>query len=157
MSEAVRWAEPDVVPPGKKRCGRCKEFVPASDFGKNAARNDGLQANCKPCRVLDNAASYIVTKAYQNPKRLATANAQRDRNREIIRAYLIEHPCVDCGEDDIVVLQFDHQGDKVANVSYLVSGGSPKRLRAEMAKCHVVCANCHTRRTAATFGWWRIK
>jgi hypothetical protein len=28
-------------------------------------------------------------------------------------------------------------------------------LKAEIAKCQVRCANCHRRRTAAQFGWWR--
>jgi hypothetical protein len=63
---------------------------------------------------------------------------------------------VDCGEDDIVVLQFDHQGDKTANVARLMTMASITAIAAEIAKCQVVCANCHTRRTAATFGWWRL-
>lgn len=150
------WAGPSEVPPGKKRCGRCKEFVPVGEFGKNSNKKDGLQANCKPCRVLDNASSYVRTKGYQNPKRRATAAVQVERNRKIVLDYLTEHPCVDCGESDLVVLQFDHQGDKAANVSTLITRASAERLLAEIAKCHVVCANCHTRRTARQFAWWRL-
>ena len=68
-----------------------------------------------------------------------------------------EHPCVDCGEADPVVLTFDHvRGEKVANVADLIwSKHSLAAVQAEVAKCDVRCANCHTRRTAAVAGWWK--
>jgi 5-methylcytosine-specific restriction endonuclease McrA len=103
-----------------------------------------------------NKIQYERGKAYQNPKRAAASAALRRRNREFIRAYLGEHSCVDCGEDDIVVLQFDHQRDKVAHVSTLMRCSSLAAVKAEVAKCEVACANCHTRRTAATYSWWRV-
>jgi hypothetical protein len=63
--------------------------------------------------------------------------------------YLSDHPRVDCGEADIVVLEFDHQRDKLFTVSVLCREGySLEKLKQEVAKCEVVCANCHQRRTA---------
>ena len=73
--------------------------------------------------------------------------------------YLLEHPCLDCGEIDVVVLQFDHldpenKSDTVANmVSNVCSWAT---IEDEIAKCEVVCANCHTRRTAKRAGWLRL-
>ncbi len=62
--------------------------------------------------------------------------------------YLTEHPCVDCGELDPIVLDFDHARDKSANVSDLVaSRASIEDVRKEIEKCAVRCANCHRRRT----------
>ncbi len=74
----------------------------------------------------------------------------RDRNRLFLDAYLAEHPCVDCGEADIVVLEFDHvRGTKKRALSVLVKHASSLDvLRAEIAKCDVRCANCHRRQTA---------
>src|ERR1700675_1475161 len=65
------------------------------------------------------------------------------RNQDWLFNYLLEHPCVDCGEADPVVLEFDHIGnDKKWDVAgmYLFS---IKRIQEEIAKCEVVCANCH--------------
>lgn len=63
--------------------------------------------------------------------------------------YLEKHPCVDCGEPDIVVLEFDHLRDKKGNVSLHVgNGNSWQRVLEEIEKCEVVCANCHARRTS---------
>ena len=55
------------------------------------------------------------------------------------------------------MLDFDHvRGDKVKELSVLVSQGvSVRKLDAEIAKCVVVCANCHRRRTAIRQGSWR--
>ena len=67
------------------------------------------------------------------------------RNRNFVREYLSKHPCTDCGNDNIVVLDFDHiRGEKVANISQIVSNGSALRsLLREIEKCEVRCANCH--------------
>lgn len=71
-------------------------------------------------------------------------------------AHLKENRCVDCGESDPIVLQFDHRepSEKSGNVSALISrGNSWSRVLAEIEKCDVRCANCHMRRTAKQFGW----
>ncbi len=74
--------------------------------------------------------------------------------KEAVCAYLREHPCVDCGETDIVVLDFDHRNDKEFEISKMVCNGAPwTRILTEIQKCEVVCANDHRRRTARTFGW----
>ena len=70
--------------------------------------------------------------------------------------YLIEffktHPCLDCGEADPVVLEFDHLGDKAFNISSGLHARSWEAVLAEMKKCEIVCANCHRRRTARRRG-----
>ena len=67
-------------------------------------------------------------------------------------------PCVDCGScypDEPWLIEFDHldEYDKVLDVSRLVSWGSVKKVREEMAKCEAVCVLCHRRRTAKRAGW----
>lgn len=71
------------------------------------------------------------------------------RNRVYVDDYLKEHPCIDCGEQDIIVLDFDHVvGQKRYNVSRMQSMAvSLSALKKEIAKCEVRCANCHRRIT----------
>jgi len=82
---------------------------------------------------------------------------RKDVNREIDE-YLRSHPCVDCGESDPVVLDFDHRDgvEKIETISGLRARGRREQLFAEIAKCDVRCSNCHSRRTAMQFGWSKI-
>ena len=62
-----------------------------------------------------------------------------------------------CGENDPLVLTFDHLKDKKFNIgSAIGSGYSIKRIESEIAKCQVMCANCHFRKTAQQFGWYKL-
>jgi hypothetical protein len=84
-------------------------------------------------------------KAYTIKKRIAL--------RRLVMAYLLEHPCVDCGEDDPVVLEFDHRepAAKSFNIGDGVSRAyGTQRVKDEIAKCDVRCANCHRRKTSST-------
>ena len=67
------------------------------------------------------------------------------RNKNFVKSYLEKHPCVDCGNNNIIVLEFDHvRGEKLGNISKIVSTGRSLRfLLREIEKCEVRCANCH--------------
>ncbi len=92
---------------------------------------------------------------YRNNKEVYKGRAKefgkksRKRNSKWVFDYLSSHPCVDCGEPDVIVLEFDHVKDfKKDNISDLVSNGySLKTIQAEIEKCEVRCANCHRRVT----------
>ena len=56
--------------------------------------------------------------------------------------------CIDCGQKNHIVLDFDHLKDKKYNVSRMIHDGfSWAAIKKEIAKCEVVCANCHRIRT----------
>jgi hypothetical protein len=75
-----------------------------------------------------------------------------------LAAYLLSNPCVDCGEADVRVLEFDHQDReaKVLEVANMVKAGrSWAVVFAEVLKCDDRCGNCHRRRTLAQTNNWR--
>lgn len=80
----------------------------------------------------------------------------RNRNGIYVFNYLKEHSCIDCGEDDPIVLEFDHRGNKERNISDMMRGSySLETVKKEIEKCDVRCANCHRRKTAKQFNWYQ--
>lgn len=79
---------------------------------------------------------------------------RRNKNRNYVLEYLSEHPCVDCGETDPVVLEFDHIRDKDKKISDLINY-SHNRLKEEILKCEVRCSNCHKRKTSKEQNWYK--
>lgn len=98
---------------------------------------------------------YSENKQYYKDKARARDALVKPINRKFIVDYLKQHPCIDCGETDIEVLQFDHrdQSSKVKEVSRLLQS-SQRRILEEIEKCDVRCANCHLKRTRRQLGWW---
>lgn len=81
---------------------------------------------------------------------------RRGKLQQLILAYLQRHPCTDCGETDVMVLEFDHLRNKKANIAQLLSNiVSWGMIEKEIEKCEVVCANCHRRRTYRRSGSYR--
>ena len=81
----------------------------------------------------------------------------REEKRKYIYNYLLKLGCVDCNESDPIVLEFDHinPNNKKYNISNMMNK-SIKDIDLEIAKCEVVCANCHRRRTAKQQGWYKF-
>lgn len=123
-------------------------------FSPDEKASDGRQSRCKACTAElareRRAAAPPSERRSDGQKR----EARRRRNVEAVFRYLATHPCVDCGEADPVVLEFDHvYGEKRKAVSHMLGSYSWDSIAAEIDKCEVRCANCHRRKTAAQFAW----
>jgi hypothetical protein len=140
-----------------KICSRCKEKKPLDAFYRKAGRR--AASYCKPCQHAYVREHYRRTKAVYNARRYVLAEIYKERNRRLVFAHLAENPCVDCAERDILVLDFDHvQGAKLSSVSRMINDCvSVGKLRAEIEKCEVRCANCHRRKTAFERNSYRTK
>lgn len=139
-----------------RRCRVCGVTKPLIDFPLRSAARRTRHEICLSCQREVTRNWYTANRE----KQIASARKRRAREARIlarqIRGYLLSHPCVDCGESDPAVLDFDHLRDKRADVSALVHGAASWDLiLAEIAKCEVRCSNCHRRRTAKTFGYYR--
>ena len=136
-----------------KTCTRCGETKSLDQFPPvRRSEPEKLQNWCRACFAAAN------NRNYQNNIERERARLYRNRARRRAESqhraieYLLVHPCVDCGEKDIVVLQFDHLRDKKFNISTMIANGSSwVRIAAEIEKCVVRCANCHRLRTAQSW------
>lgn len=139
---------------GEKRCSTCQVMRPLSEFNRRRQAPDGLQARCRAC-----SAEWYLANKDQHKRNVAARNERvRQQCLRRLMAYLAKHPCVDCGEEDIRVLEFDHEdpAQKLEAVMRLAQTSMPwARVQKELEKCSVRCANCHRRRTAAMFGYSR--
>lgn len=116
------------------------------------------KGRCILCRRKAVLASYHKKKAEYDSKAKAERDARKIDNMRRIMSYLSANPCVDCGEQNPLRLQFDHvRGQK----SFIISHGLYHRrwsaIEAEIEKCDVRCASCHQAKTIIEndrLTWW---
>ena len=127
-----------------KRCGRCKQDRPLTDF--HASSRHGQQAWCKPCRQAYASAHYQANKQRRQE--------QNKRRQSEFMAWYVSlkegQPCADCGGVfHPAAMQWDHLPgfEKADNLSLLARRGGRQRVLDEIAKCELVCANCHAVRS----------
>lgn len=130
-----------------KKCNKCGTEKPINDFNSKGVGK--LQPYCRSC---DNkhAREYYAknkdkVKSQSNrARRIRVANLSKE-----IRQLKESTPCLDCGRNyPYYVMDFDHvKGEKLGNISHMISGGVSKKVREEIEKCEIVCSNCHRIRT----------
>ena len=131
----------------QKVCGRCKTTQDIEEFARREASRQDRHTWCKTCKRRYNKDRYD-----SNPEReRQRVTLRRDQHAELMIAIIREAksvPCLDCGGSfPHYVMDFDHvRGEKLFDIGQGRSR-SERVLRAEMAKCEVVCANCHRERT----------
>lgn len=128
-----------------KKCVKCCEEKSLDEFhwrNKSAGKKSSY---CKKCKQEYESDYYRNNKSRKKQIR-KQAEKSRHKHDLIILEYK-KYGCVDCGEKNPIVLDFDHiSNDKIENISRL-RGGSLQKLLEEIGKCEVVCANCHRIRT----------
>lgn len=136
-----------------KTCSSCNEEKTLDKFSKGR--------KCKKC-YNEWHNNYYHTKNKQ--KHIDTIKEQNKNNKMANRVKFLDFMkgkcCAHCGEDDIVVLEFDHidPSTKKNTVSNLLGQGSYtpwKTIKEEIDKCQILCANCHRRKTAKQLKHWK--
>lgn len=140
-----------------KTCADCKVDLPLENFALNKRKPDGLSDKCRPCKKTYNRFYYKRTKQKHNPGRALARQTAVAFNQQNMLSILSNSFCMDCGINDVRVLEFDHvTGKKLGNISDLMSGKWSKVLE-EIKKCEIVCANCHRIRTSTRKPSYRSK
>ncbi len=140
------------------KCYRCKTIKKQFAFPWKNKRLKLKRKMCKECyREYQKHRYYLRHVHYKK----VIYNAKKKRVLDVLIKlfkYFKTHPCVDCGNIDLRVLDFDHvRGIKKYNVGEIIYYGySWKTIYHEIEKCDVRCANCHRIKTLSKKTSWRI-
>lgn len=130
-----------------KYCSGCAQEKSDAEFSK---KGNGLQYRCRMCQRETSKQWYKTNRIRRFPELKANQKLARERNYTWVNELKLQKGCMDCGgRFHPWQLDFDHIGeDKSFNVSTAVAEGkSLNRIKLEVAKCELVCANCHRHRT----------
>ncbi len=155
----------------QKICNHCNQSFPAtSEYYSPRSQGKYLCNTCKTCypirypqlpraernrrrgvRGLPPLHTYQYKRPYKKHER--TLEKNRERTSEVrarLQQIKLDTGCKDCGyKVHAEALHFDHLPGTVKLFSIASAPGKRwERIEAEMAKCEIVCANCHAVRTA---------
>lgn len=141
--------------PSHKKCSRCACIKPTGEFAWRRRALGQHDSYCRTCRAAYKQDHYAASRQTY----VDNATARRERvlaeRWKYLAQYLSSHPCADCGENDLLVLEFDHLADKEFSIAAGLADKPWETVLREIEKCQVVCANCHRRRSAARHGYLR--
>jgi hypothetical protein len=138
-----------------RKCYRCGEMKPPEDFAWRRKARGQRDSFCRPCRSAYGREHYLANRQrYIDQAAVVKRKLRLERTLFLIE-YFKSHSCVDCGETDPIVLEFDHLRDKSFDIGQDLLDRKWQAIIEEMAKCEVVGANCHRRRTARRRGTLR--
>jgi hypothetical protein len=151
-----------------KICSKCREEKPFSEFFRSKKHSSGRKSWCKLC--CRNYYEENREPSREAGKRWYASNKQKQKeachkrykynteNGLNILGWLLsmygDTPCMDC---DVAfpwrVMEFDHRPEEqkvfgiAAKNALLASPETIAEVAKEIAKCDLVCANCHRLRT----------
>lgn len=129
-----------------KRCGTRGASKPLAQFNRKRSRADDHQEACRLCNRESSRRYYQQNRDHHIKVIRARTKARQAVSISFVAEYLSANPCVDCGESDLRVLDFDHRpgSAKRGEVMRLVRNGHSLAVVAtEMGKCDVRCRNCY--------------
>lgn len=133
-----------------KICNVCKVEKPTLSFAVNRTKKSGRSDTCLVCARERNKAWYDKNRK----KQITKTNQQRKLRRawmaELVWQYAESCGCAICGEKDRIVLEFHHLRDKKFMISWALGNAGWESIANEIAKCVILCANCHRRVHAGT-------
>lgn len=134
-----------------KTCNKCGDTKPLNEFAENKSKPDGKQYQCRSCQ-----SDYRREHYEKNKERVkAQIKLRKEEAKNYVWNVKKNSSCVDCGETRTICLQFDHiENNKEFGLARSRDYGIDK-IAEEIAKCEVVCANCHIVRTASRGNWTR--
>jgi hypothetical protein len=114
-----------------KVCPRCKETKLLDGFGRHSHTKDGLRSHCKMCHF------------QANKKR---AKLVRKKRYRLVNRIKTKAGCLQCGDKRHFVLDYHHMDPRTKSydISEMVKRlHAVEKIKQEIAKCILLCSNCH--------------
>jgi len=119
-----------------KKCNTCYETLALEDFVKDKRCAEGRRNICKKCYVGYRRGTVYKAKYSHSIVKQKFLQKLRDR------------PCFDCHQKyHYTAMDFDHLRDKEFSIMSSYKYKTFEEIVTEVAKCDIVCANCHRVRT----------
>jgi hypothetical protein len=136
-----------------KHCNRCNLDKPLEHFSSKGKNKK--QPYCKSC-----SREYTREHYRKNKKSYLDKNKRnKDKVKYLVFDYLLNHSCIDCDENNPILLDFDHRDPENKSFSIATAIGRGMKtwakIKEEIDKCDIRCVRCHRLRTAKQFGWFR--
>ena len=125
-----------------KKCLGCKNEYSIEEFPWKSKKTNKRQPRCKKCYNEYNRKYYANG---ERDKQIERVNIRKKTIANKFRAWKNQQSCRICGENAVECLDLHHidPSKKDREVSQLQYFGSWKKIEEEIAKCAVLCANCH--------------
>lgn len=141
-----------------KICKKCNQWLDDDCFLSFKRNNKEYKyGKCKSCYNTANIQRATIRgdefKEYQRNYHKTVKSKRRkeirEENLKKVRSLKEQSPCADCKVSyPHYVMDFDHLRDKVESVgSMLSSTNGWETIKLEIAKCELLCSNCHRKRT----------
>ena len=130
-----------------RNCSLCQ--VSYEHYGQRSS-------HCKPCKRKYDREYHKNRCPTKKAIKIEKIALKKKQTMQSIINYLKLNPCTVCGESRTATLQFDHRNpeEKIGDISTMMYSVSNAKLWSEIAKCDVLCANCHAIKTSKQFSWY---
>ena len=139
-----------------KQCGRCGELKPLESLlGAGRQRDSGTTTAGRAIRRTSASTTWRISNATSS-RRPSTRGRRASSKQPCSWSTSRSIPALTVVWPNPIVLEFDHLRDKSFAIGTALTRYGWDKILAEIAKCEVVCANCHRRRTARRRGAIRV-
>lgn len=125
-----------------RKCVGCCEELSKESFSWKNKQKGTLQSRCKSCYNTYNREHYA--KSDKQPV-IDRSNRNNKKLWQRYKDWKLTQQCCICGESSPECLDLHHVDPAIkdGNIGDIVSKYNWQKVLAEIAKCVVVCANCH--------------
>ena len=140
-----------------KECISCHQVKNEEDFSFRDKLKGKRNNKCRICHKIYVKQHYLNNRdSYLEKAKKFNSEHRKEHNKRLVE-YLKDKSCMSCGEDDLRVLDFHHRNkeEKRYGIAKMIRTQHWNTILREIEKCDIMCSNCHRKKTAKEFDWYK--